>query len=110
MLAGELLGLAVPPRITAFLTDRTDIGRLVSLARPRLLSSDAETISFPRLVTEHLRFLERWRDRASLLYMLALQPGERDLVLLPTWLAIPPFLQAVRLARTVRNLTAAIRT
>ena len=110
VLAGELLGLVVPPRITAFLTDRTDIGRLVFLARPRLLSSDAEAISFPRLVTEHLRCLERWRDRASLLYMLALQPGERDLVLLPAWLAILPFLQAVRLARTVRNLTAAIRT
>lgn len=109
VLARELLGVALPPRVTAYLADRNDIDRLVSQAMPRLLSSDAEAISFPRLVAGHLRCLERWRDRASLLYMLTLQPGERDLTLLPAWLAIPPFLQVVRLARTARNITAAFR-
>lgn len=108
-LARELLGVAVPQYIEAQRADRRDIRKLVAQAQPRLLSADSMAISFPRLVTEHLRCLERWRDRASLLYMLTLQPGERDLALLPAWLAFSPFLQAVRLARTAANLAAVPR-
>lgn len=108
-LARELLGTEVPAGIAARLAGREDIRRLVARVRPRLLAVDAESISFPRLVAEHLHCLERWRDRARLLYMLTLQPGERDLALLPAWLAFPPFLHGVRLGRTVVNLAAALR-
>ncbi|MGV8040812.1 MAG: nucleotidyltransferase family protein [Thermoanaerobaculaceae bacterium] len=106
-LARELLGVDAPPHVAAQLAARRDIGRLVARATPRLLSADSRPVAFLRVVSDLLCCLELQRDRARLLYTLALQPGERDLALLPAWLAVPPFPQVVRLARTAGNLTAA---
>lgn len=106
VLARRLLGVEVPPEVLAA-TDRRDVQELASRALERLTSPNPPGLSFPTLVRWQLASLERWRDRAGLLRMLTLQPGERDLTLLPGWLAFPPFLQAVRLARTVGNLASA---
>ncbi len=106
-LVQRLLGVEVPPAVLAA-TGREDVQRLCRRALPRLTSPDPPELSFPALVRWHLASLERWRDRACLVRMLTLQPGERDLARLPDWLAFPPFLQAVRLARTVGNLGSAL--
>jgi len=104
LLARELLGAGRPSTVGDDVERRRDIRELAARAAPRLLRSEMPGLSFPRLVAEQLRCLERWRDRVSLLRLLTVQPGERDLTLLPAWLAFPPFLQMVRIVRTVGNL------
>lgn len=107
VLAHELLGVAIPPGTMAGVQNRQDTRDLAARAAPRLVSAGFPGRSFPRLVAEQLGCLERWRDKACLLRTLTLQPGERDLTLLPAWLAFTPFLQTVRIGRTVGNLAAA---
>lgn len=106
VLARHLMGVSVPSDVLAA-TERSDVQKLVRRALPRLVSPDPPLLSFPTLVGWQLSSLERWRDRASLVWMLTLQPGEKDLAVLPSWLAFPPLLQVVRLARSMGNLAAA---
>lgn len=109
LLVHELLGIAVPLGALDEAERQRDVCELAASAAPRLLSSDCPSLSFPRLVAQQMRCLERWRDKASLLRLLALRPGERDLTVLPAWLAFSPFLQIVRIGRTVGNLATAAR-
>ncbi|MCU0690159.1 MAG: nucleotidyltransferase family protein [Polyangiaceae bacterium] len=107
VLAHELLGVFVPPGFLGEVAGRRDVRELAAGAAPRMLSSDWPGLGFPRLVVEQLRCLDCWRDKVSLLRMLTLQPGERDLTLLPAWLVFSPLLQIVRVGRTVGNLATA---